>query len=237
MSEGFANFSASLFLMQTNKTSKEYRDFWTLLHRRLMEKNADGFRPVDVGPVVMGARVSTSKTGRDVYQMLIYSKGAYILHMLQMFFWSAQYGDAPFKAAMHDFVARFRNKAATTEDFKATMEKNMTKWMDLDGNHRLDWFFNAYVYGTEVPKYTVTSDFTKDGDETTMHIKLTQSGVSEGFKMLVPIYVELEDKRVIQLGRASMAGSTSLEQTVKLGKLSSPPTRALVNYNFDLLAE
>ncbi len=30
MSEGFANFSASLFLMQTNKDQKEYRDFWEL---------------------------------------------------------------------------------------------------------------------------------------------------------------------------------------------------------------
>ena len=237
MSEGFANFSASLFLMQTNKTVKEYRDFWTLLHRRLLEKNAEGFRPVDVGPVVMGSRVSTSKTGGNVYQMLIYSKGAYILHMLQMMFWSPQSGDQQFKVAMRDFTSRFRNQAATTEDFKAVMEHNMTQQMDIDKNHRLDWFFDAYVYGTEVPKYAVTSEFTKDGDETTMHFKVTQSGVSDDFRMLIPIYVEFEDKRVIQIGRGALKGSSSMEQTLKMGKLISAPKRVLVNYNFDLLAE
>ncbi len=66
MSEGFADFSASLFLMQTNKTMKEYRDFWALLRQRLLEKNAQGVRPVDAGPVVMGLRVSNSKTGAGI---------------------------------------------------------------------------------------------------------------------------------------------------------------------------
>ena len=238
MSEGFANFSTSLFLQKTNKTSKEFRDFWTLLRQRLLEKNADGYRPVDVGPVVMGTRVSTSKTGGNVYQMLIYSKGAYILHMLRMMYWSPQTGDQAFKVAMHDFVNTYRNKPATTEDFKAAMERNMPRWMDMQGTHRLDWFFDAYVYGTEVPKYTVTSEFTKNGDDTTtMHFKVTQSGVSDDFRMLVPVYVEFEDKRVIELGRASIKGSQTVEQTINLGKLNSAAKRALVNYNFDLLAE
>ena len=237
MSEGFANFSTSLYLQQTNKTPKQYRDFWTLLRQRLLEKNAEGYRPVDVGPVVMGTRVSSSKTGANVYQMLIYSKGAYILHMLRMMYWSPQGGDQAFKVAMHDLVRSFRNKPATTEDFKAVMERNMTASMDIQHNHRLDWFFDAYVYGTEVPKYTVTADFTKDGDNTMMHFKVTQSGVSNDFTMLVPLYVEFEDKRVIRLGSAVFKGTQTVEQTVNLGKLNSAAKRALVNYNFDLLAE
>jgi len=237
MSEGFANFSASLFLLQTNKTNKEYRDFWTLLRRRLLEKNAQGFRPVDVGPVVMGTRVSSSKTGDDVYQMLIYSKGAYILHMLEMMFWSPQDGDKFFKIAMHDFVNSYRNRPASTEDFKAAIERDMTSWMDIQKNRRLDWFFNAYVYGTEVPKYAVTYEFTKQGEETSMHFKVAQSGVSDDFTMLVPLYIEFDDKRVIEFGRGVLKGSSTVEQTVNMGKLKSVPKRVLVNYNFDLLTD
>ena len=26
--------------------------------------------------------------------------------------------------------------------------------MDFDGNHKMDWFFNEYVYGTQLPSYT-----------------------------------------------------------------------------------
>ena len=236
MSEGFANFSASIFLLRTHKTNKEYRDFWALLHKRLLEKNAQGFRPNDVGPVVMGARVSTSRTGEDVYQNLVYSKGAYILHMLEMMFFDPKYGDQPFKVAMHDFVATYRNQPASTEDFKAVMEKHMVPRMDLDHNGKLDWFFNAYVYGTEVPTYTVTYDFSKRGDDTVMHFKVVQSGVSEDFEMLVPVYVEWEDKRVTLLGRGAIRGSSAMEQTVNLGKAAVAPKRVEVNYHYDLLA-
>jgi hypothetical protein len=31
---------------------------------------------------------------------------------------------------------------ARAEDFKAMVEKHMTPEMDLEGNHRMDWFFN-----------------------------------------------------------------------------------------------
>jgi hypothetical protein len=117
------------------------------------------------------------------------------------------------------------------------MERNMPQWMDIEKNHRLDWFFNAYVYGTEVPKYTVTSEFTKNGDETTAHFKLTQAGVSEDFTMWVPLYIEFADKRVILLGHATMQGSKTVDQTINLGKLKAQPTRIVANYNYDLLSD
>jgi hypothetical protein len=236
MSEGFADFSASLFLLETNKDMKPYRDFWALERKRLLEKNANGMRPVDVGPVVMGTRLSSSRAGGGVYQSLIYPKGAYILHMLEMMYWTPQYQEKPFKAAMHDFVNTYRNKAATTEDFKAVMEKNMPPWTDIQHNHKLDWFFDAYVYGTEIPSYTVTSSFEKKGDDTTAHFKLSQTGVSENFTMMVPLYIEYEDKNVVLLGHATMKGTHDLEQTVNLGKLSATPKRIVANYNYDILS-
>ncbi len=236
MSEGFADFSASLFLMRTNKDMKPYLAFWAEERKRLLTKNENGLRPVDVGPVVMGSRVSSSRSGDRVYQSLIYPKGAYILHMLEMLYWTPQYKEEPFKRAMRDFVNTYRDKAATTEDFKAAMEKNMPPWLDLDKNNRLDWFFNAYVYGTEIPSYAITSQIEKKGEDTTVHFKLTQSGVSEGFTMRVPIYLEYEDNRVVLIGSANMKGSRELEQTVNLGKQTTTPRRMLVNYNYDILS-
>jgi len=236
MSEGFADFSASLFLMKTNKDIKPYLNFWAEERKRLLTKNENGLRPVDVGPVVMGSRVSSSRSGDRVYQSLIYPKGAYILHMLEMLYWTPQYKEEPFKKAMRDFVNTYRDKAATTEDFKAAMEKNMPPWLNLDGNNRLDWFFNAYVYGTEIPSYTISSQFEKKGEDTTVHMKLAQSGVSENFTMRVPIYLEFEDNRVVLIGGAKMKGSHELEQTLNLGKQATAPKRLLVNYNYDILS-
>ncbi len=237
MSEGFADFSASLFLLETNKDKmKSYRDFWALERRRLLEKNAGGMRPVDVGPVVMGARLSTSRAGGGVYQSLVYPKGAFILHMLEMLYYTTQYGEGPFKAAMHNFVDAYRNRSATTEDFKAAIERGMPPWMDIEHNHRLDWFFNAYVYGTEVPSYKISATFYDKDGETYTDMTLEQSGVSPAFRMCVPIYIELENKDVVVLTRATITGSKTIQQTMKLGKLTVAPKRVLVNYNYDLLS-
>jgi len=236
MSEGFAHYSASLFLLHTNKDLKPYLDFWAEQHKRLVEKNRYGMRPIDVGPVVMGQRVSSSKAGGNVYQSLIYAKGAFILHSLDRLFWTAKYKDEPFKQAMHDFVNTYRNRSATTEDFKACMEKNMPPWVDIEHNHKLDWFFNAYVYGTELPVYTVTSSFEKKGDDTIVHFKLSQTGVSEDFTMMVPVYIEFENKSVFRLGSGTMKGPHEIEQTVNLGKLPNAPKRIVANYNYDLLS-
>ena len=146
-------------------------------------------------------------------------------------------GDQNFKTAMQDFVKTYSGKAATTEDFKAMMEKHMTPEMDLENNHRLDWFFNEYVYGTALPTYKIAYTFEKDAaGDVVFGFKITQSGVDDKFRMLVPVYLELADGRTISLGRARLSGNTSVEQKVPIKGLKDAPRRALVNYNDDVLA-
>src|SRR5207253_138814 len=82
-----------------------------------------------------------------------------------------------FQALMKDFVQTNFNRDVSTEDFKRIVEKHMSKDMDLDGNQRLDWFFNEWVYGTEMPSYRFEYQLGADG--TTLSGKITQSGVSE----------------------------------------------------------
>ena len=70
-----------------------------------------------------------------------------------------------------------------------------------------------------------------------MHFTLAQAGVSDDFTMLVPVYLELADKRTLSLGFASMKGSHTIERTVNLGKLPGEPKRMVANYNYDLLSD
>src|SRR5208283_2458840 len=96
----------------------------------------------------MGYRTSNSRVGSDVTRRLIYPKGAYILYMIRMMMRDPRTGDQRFKEMMQDFVKTYSGKAATTEDFKAMVEKHITPEMDLEGDQKMDWFFNEYVYGT-----------------------------------------------------------------------------------------
>jgi hypothetical protein len=235
MSEGFADTSSTIFLQLTRNKPDDFRDFWKEQRKLITEKNAQGFRPIDVGPVTMGFRLATDKTGWNVYQNLVYPKGAYILHMIRMMMWQPKDGDARFIEMMRDFVSTYRLRAATTEDFKAMVEKHMTPQMDLEGDHTMNWFFREYVYGTDLPVYHFESQATPTDSGVTLHLKLVQSSVPENFKNLVPIYIELADGRVIRLAAARITGDKTVEQTLPLPKPPSPIKKVWINYNYDVL--
>ncbi len=237
MSEGFADMSASLYLTFIEKNPKKYLTFWNDERELLLERDPQGFRAIDAGPLTMGYRTSNTRTGFDTTRRLIYPKGAYVLHMIRMMMHDRQTGDQRFKETMQDFVKTYSGKSATTEDFKAMIEKHMTPEMDLEGDHRMDWFFNEYVYGTALPTYKSDSSFDigADGD-VVLNMKLTQSGVDDQFRMLLPVYLELADGNIAFLGRARMVGNKTVEQKVPLKGLKTKPHRVAINYYDDVLA-
>jgi hypothetical protein len=59
LSEGFAEFSAGLFLQQAVGPDwrKDYLEFWERLRLRILEKNSFGLSPNDTGPLWMGLRL------------------------------------------------------------------------------------------------------------------------------------------------------------------------------------
>lgn len=237
MSEGFAEMSASLYIQLVEKNPKKFIDFWNDQRTLLLERNNVGFRAIDAGPLTMGYRASNDRTGFDITQRLIYPKGAYILHMLRMMMWNTHTGDQNFKDLMHDFVKTYSGSSATTEDFKAMVEKHLTPDMQRIAGGKMDWFFDEYVYGTALPTYKLESSFDKNGDgEVVLSMKLTQSGVDDRFRMLVPVYFELADGRIALLGRLTMAGTTSQEGKVPIKGIKDLPRRALLNYYDDVLA-
>jgi len=237
MSEGFADMSASLYIQLIEKNPKKFIEFWNDERTMLIERNNMGYRAIDAGPLTMGYRTSNGRTGFSVTRDLIYPKGAYILHMLRMMMYSNQTGERDFKAMMHDFVQSYGGHAATTEDFKAIVEKHMTPEMQRIGGGKMDWFFDEYVYGTALPTYKFDSNFEKNSDgDVVLSMKLTQSGVDDSFRMLVPLYLELADGHIINLGRATVVGNTSVDGKIPLRGVKDAPHRAMINYYDDVLA-
>ena len=231
MSEGFAEFSASLYV-QLIRGNEKFVDFWEN-QRQLITQASPATRdrkPYTVGPITQGYRLNSGKTG-NVARYMIYPKGAYVLHMLRMMMYKqAQGGDAKFQEMMKDFVQTYFNKDVSTEDFKAIVEKHMTKEMDIDKNGKMDWFFDQWVYGTEVPAYKLEYNVSGDG---MLNGKITQSGVSDNFVMLVPIYIDM-GKGWAKLGSATMVGNRSVE--IKNIKLPAAPKRVAICAMNDVLA-
>ena len=234
MSEGFADFSASLFIQLVWNKPQEFLKFWKDERELITEKNKEGFRAIDAGPITMGYRLDTTRTGA-IARRLIYPKGAYILHMIRMMMWDTRKGDEKFRALMTDFVKTYANRTASTEDFKAMLEKHITPAMDLTGDGRMDWFFSEYVYGTALPKYQLESSFSRAGDGIKLKFKAQQSEVDDNFSMLIPLYLELADGKIMRLGQLNLKGNSSVEREVQL-PLKDVPKRAMLNYYGDVLA-
>lgn len=235
LSEGFAEFAASLYLQMVYSEQPEtYRDFLKWWKEDLLKKNKEGKRPIDIGSVTMGYRLGNSKVGFNV-NGLIYPKGGYILHMLRMMMWNPQTKDEAFKVLMHDYVHSFYNRPSSTEDFKEVVERHMTREMDQTGNGKMDWFFNEYVYGTYLPDYSLESSFAPIKNGFQMNLKITQSNVDEKFMMPVPIYLDFGGGKVIRIGAVRAVGNTTVPLSVPLTDISDSPKRVLLNYNYDIL--
>jgi len=232
MSEGFAVFSSSLFAHMVYK-DEEFKKLWKEQRELIVEKNRFGARPVDVGSVTMGRRIDNAKTG-NVSGSMLYPKGAFILHMLRMMMYDHRGGtDARFIAMMSDFVKTHFNRNVSTEDFKAIVEKHMTQEMDVNGDKTMDWFFNQFVYGTEIPRYKADYQMETAGDKTLLKLRVTQSEVSNSFKMTAPIYLETADRKIGRLGTLRLTGNSTESLELPLG---FRPRRVFLNAFEDVLA-
>ena len=207
LSEGFADFSAGLYFRKFDP--KKVKEFWELKRKWLLSKDPAGNRPVDVGPLWLGVQLPSYNEPRS-YQILVYSKGAYVLEMLRMLMEDTRSPnpDARFIAMMHDFVNTYSAKNPSTEDFRHVVEKHTKE--------PVDWFFNEWVYGTEIPHYDFSYQL-KDGAEgkTILQVSATQSEVSESFQMRLPIYAYLNGE-ARRLGFIGIKGSTTSTGEVPL---------------------
>ena len=233
LSEGFAEFSAGLFLQKAvgKNWEKEYIAFWNHLRQRILEKNRFGVAPNDAGPLWMGLRLIAPRT-ESAYQDVTYPKGAYVLQMLRSLMYSNQDQDKAVIEMMHDFVASSRDKPASTETFKAIAEKHMIKAMDFERNGRLDWFFNEWVFGTQVPRYHFDYQLAPgDGGQVKLHMTITQSDVDERFAMQVPVFADFGNG-LVRIGQIGVIGNSSRSVDAVL---PSQPKKVALNAYKDIL--
>ncbi|HVF30825.1 MAG TPA: M1 family aminopeptidase [Pyrinomonadaceae bacterium] len=237
MSEGFSEFSTSLFIQFSKRDPAQFATYWEEQRDRITKATPEtrGKKPYTVGPIVQGYRLNSAKTG-SISRNLIYPKGAYILHMLRMLMYDHRggTGDQKFQVMMREFISANHNKDVSTNDFKLAVEKHMLPSMDLDGNGKLDWFFNQWVYGTDIPSYRIEYSTKSNGAQTLLNGTITQSGVSETFKYPVPLYLDF-GKGPMFMGSARMTGNKSLE--LKDIALPAEPKKFFIGGLQDILAE
>jgi aminopeptidase N len=230
ISEGFSQFSAGLFLQLTKKL-KDYLDFLENEKNEIIFKGRSGKRVNDEGPIWLGRRLYSHKSPEALN--LIYSKGGYVLHMLRQMMKDKAGSDERFIAMMKEFFKTYTLKDVTTEGFKKIVEKHMIPEMDMDNNGKMDWFFNQWVYGTDIPEYEYSYKIEKiDKEKYLFRLKMVQKNEIKDFKMPVPIYLQFKGK-ILRLGRMFIKSGESA--VVLKTELPAKPDKVLPNAFNDVL--
>ena len=217
LGEGFAEFSGLWYMQMILKDNDKY-------FRQLRESRQEIRRQRDkVVPIGLGYRASESRNGN--YDLVVYQKGAWVLHMLRNLMLNLRTMDEePFQAMMQDFYQTYRGKRASTADFQRVVEQHF--------NQPMDWFFRQWVYGTAVPSYTFswTAEPQPDG-KAALHVRIRQADVPADFTMPVPLLIEFADGQA--LVRVRVKGELT-ETTIALPAM---PTKVTLNPLESVLAD
>jgi len=136
-------------------------------------------------------------------------------------------GDEAFFAGLRAYLESHAYGNGSTPEFRAAMEASSGR--DLTA------FFDEWVYGSEMPSYKLTYSLTPgEGGKTIMSAKLTQSGVSDNFVMLVPIYLDFGNGWAY-LGSATIVGNKTLD--INNIALPASPKKVTLAALQDVLAE
>ncbi len=202
LSEGFAEYSGILYTgLRDSRGARE--DLLGQLRTSLKDPpvtltGVGKGRLVDVGPIILGHRLNTSKT-LGAYQALIYNKGALMLRMLHFMMSNPSTGDGqPFFDMMTDFVERYRNKTASTDDFRAVVNEHFAKTPIAKkyGMTNLNWLFRQFVYESELPSYEMQYKVTTEADgKVFLTGTITQKNAGENWVMVLPVRVGFGDKQ------------------------------------------
>lgn len=236
LSEGFAEFTAGLVLQQTSGVGR-YNRFLENARQRVLEKPRLGLLTNDaVGPITQGWRLNTWKND-EAYQAMIYSKGAYVLHMLRQLM--AEPGkanpDERFIAMMSDFAKTYAMKNPSTNDFQRVVEAHITPTLNIYGNGKADWFFAQWVYGTEIPRIKQKLSFASTGgNKYRISGTVSQEGVNANFFSFVPVYIDFDKGRYARLMMVPLQGVASKDIDTEI-ELPQKPKRVVANMLHDVL--
>ncbi|MFC1620525.1 M1 family aminopeptidase [Candidatus Neomarinimicrobiota bacterium] len=189
LSEGLATFSGLWYMRVILKDNDLYFGFLDEWRKEILTNRkylfVDG---QESGPVWLGYRTSSSTTEGD-YSLIIYRKGAWVMHMLRtmMIDLNTMNEDA-FTNMLREFYTVYKDGRASTEDFQRIVEKHMQADMD--------WFFKQWIYGTDIPEYHFTwSTQPLAEDRYLFKCRIEQSGISGTFRAHIPISLDFGNNK------------------------------------------
>jgi hypothetical protein len=178
LSEGLSEFSALWYMHKVRANPERYLDRLDDLRESILDRREEA------GPIWLGPRLDMGREGEEDYTVTVYSKGAWVLHMLRnLMLDHDNRSEELFDGFMKVLFERFKDHTISTDEFQALLET----YLQTD----MTWFFEQWVYGTDIPTYRFA--YTTEelpGGEVRMRVRVRQEDVPESFMMPVPVLLD-----------------------------------------------
>ena len=233
INEAIASYLAVLFADAQKNPEHTLRVWLQRYRQNLLQQTSGADEPAgEIGALTLGSRLNSSKSP-GAYESVIYSKGAWIIHMLREMLRQpgAKNPDAGFVALLNTLASKYAYRALSTEDLQREVERVMTPAMDLEGGRSMEWFFEEWVKGTGIPHYRVQFTVSKTEKGYEVRGKLFQTGVPHSFIARVPIFSSSAGTRPVHLGSIIAVG----EETLFRFTTANAPRKLLIDPQMTLL--
>jgi aminopeptidase N len=181
LSEGFATYFTLLFTEHDRG-----RDAFV---RGLKRSRDTVFVTESRNPKLAVVHDNISDT-RKVLNALVYQKGGWTLHMLR-----GQVGDDKFWEGIREYYSRYRDRNATTEDFRRVMEEVSGK--------ELSTFFDQWLKRAGSP--VVEGTWTYDSESHQIKVEMTQTQSGEAYRLPIELEVTLGESAAPRVQKIELA--------------------------------
>jgi hypothetical protein len=178
--EALANYSA-LQLLEKRKGARALQEALDFFQQDLLAKTAEGKTVESLGPIIWGMRLLSSRSD-DAWRVIVYEKGAWIMHMLRR-----RMGDERFSKMLAEAARRFRYKEMSTEDFRRLAQEFMPP---RSGSDALEAFFESWVYDTGIPTLSLSATVKGKAPSVRLSITVKQSDVGPDFSVDAPVLIQ-----------------------------------------------
>jgi hypothetical protein len=241
IAEALANYSSLLLLESQNPA--QFRALMQKYRDDLLQKNDDGLRLMDAGPVTLGTRLTSSKFP-DGYKTIAYERGTWLFHMLRTMMRDAEQKDSahnravrnssdePFLRALRALRERYQTNPIATPELIRIFEEHLPPSAWHEGSRSLDWFYRGWVNGTSIPQLELHGvKYVDKSNSTIVSGMIEQKDATDNLVTSVPLYASLKGKDVL-LGRVFADGQeTQFHLTAPAGtrKILLDPDRTVLS--------
>ena len=147
----------------------------------LLGKNDAGATTESAGTIVLGPRLSSSRSP-NARRIIVYEKGAWILHMLR-----GIVGDEQFLKFLRDVAVSYKLGRISTEDFRREAARFVPP---SSSDPELEDFFDQWVYSTGIPALKLTYRVRKKRPGVILSGEIRQENVPAHFSVPVPLTIQ-----------------------------------------------